>query len=68
MTDTPKDTMNRIDYEEYRESFIEERLAILNRKGEPFPDDEAESIANECWERYRRANKIYSNEQREMSR
>lgn len=55
--------MNQLDYEEYRKSFIEERLSILNRKGELLPDDEAMRVANECWERYRRANKIYANEQ-----
>ena len=60
--------MNQIDYEEHKESFIQERLSMLNRKGEALPDDEANRIANECWERYRRANGLLLNEQKEMSK
>ena len=63
-----KDAMNKVGYEEYKESFISERLSMLNRNGELLPDDEANRIAGECWERYRRANGLLLNEQKEMSR
>ena len=55
--------MNKIDYEECKESFIQERLSMLNRRGELLPDEEAKRIANECWDRYRRANGLLLNEQ-----
>ena len=53
--------MTRDDYDEARSCWIDERVAIMTVEG--MDEREAIRYAGELWERYRRANRIYMNEQ-----
>jgi len=58
----------RSEIEEARESFIQERLAILQFDSYPVYETDAILMkeAEICWEQYRRDNKMFFNEQRKI--
>ena len=53
--------MTRNEYDEARSCWIDERVAIMTVEG--MEEQEAIRYAGELWERYRRANRIYRQEQ-----
>ena len=54
--------MNAEDFNEHRDSWIAERIAILIHDGR-LKEWDAEKMAFRLWEKYRRERKIFMNEQ-----